>query len=914
MTVDWVAPAGRDSGLEVSSGHAVDWHRPGLPQFTPEQPHAYASLEVTAAPTLAEITSTPGQPVWSMMRGAALDLLSTGALMPGCASFEVRYVSVPEPGQPKRVRMFVSAMTRDWHPGIAQAAVSMACARLPAGFTSSTPESAVGLTLPRHRPDSLILELRRDEVVTEPIWDYIPSEFYYSIADHVGDASGWPGFWRALTRAEGAVEVSILAQQTDLDPTERSVIGSIMTDLQRFAVEHTEYDHFRNPIVFPACANAKQALDHWQQRVDALNRPLLTRLAVRGEPMAAASVATALAAAVGSSETLESHAMYVEPARSPSEVRQADHSFDWLEIMPWGGHGIWDFEGAPKSLRRMPYLMGLHEASAALVLPVPDEQGVAGMPRPRRLDSHRAIVQQSEAAVRSLQLGRSVHLGQAGSRVDLPLSAVNRHVLVVGAPGSGKTTTALTLLAQLWRDHQVPFAAIESVKTEYRSLLHVDGMKLLQVVTLGNESIAPLRLNPLEPPPGVRCEVHMSSVLASLKLALPLPPPLPQLLDTAIAQTYWDVGWDDDMTSDDGVVPPTLSQLAATFQRVFHSRGYRGDALNVGVAFQTRLEGLLRGSRGRMFDTVRSSDFTALLGGPVVFEMADIADADERALIAAFILARVRAEAVRRGSSEGRLVHVTLIEEAHRLLGKGDAGRTDPESGASTRSESVRAFCEAIAELRSSGEGFILSSQSPSSLAEAAVSNTGTRILHRVESAADRKILLDDLDADERLRGISARLAQGEAVVRWPSRDEADVVVVAAGDGIDSGRVTRDDDLKTIMAPAREAATQILPYSSCAATMCPRGCEARVRRRGRGVAADAERLLEVSPESRGREQLGHRAAETLADLSHGDAQLAYCGSVHLGLSGRAFHPRPDEDVRATTIGAIMKAVVRHGIG
>ena len=38
-----------------------------------------------------------------------------------------------------------------------------------------------------------------------------------------------------------------------------------------------------------------------------------------------------------------------------------------------------------------------------------------------------------------------------------------------------------------------------------------------------------------------------------------------------------------------------------------------------------------------------------------------------------------------------------------------------------------------------------MSSQSPSALAEAAVANTGTRIIHRLESSADREIVLPDV-------------------------------------------------------------------------------------------------------------------------------------------------------------------------
>jgi DNA helicase HerA-like ATPase len=834
--------------------------------------------------------------------------------MVGCAAFEVRYIVTPGGSGSGRVQMFMTAKTRNWHQAAAQASVAAACEKLPVGFTWATPERAIGFG--REAPETqVVLELRRDEEVTIPQWDYIPAEFYYVVHDDPGDGSGWPAFWRTLIHAAEPVTVSLLFQQTELHWDERNVLGGIVTDLALLSQQRTDYDIMNNPIVYPACMNAKQALQCWEKRIDQLHRPLLVRLAVRSVVPTAVIIATALATAVGTTTgTSGTHPMYYEPPMTPADVRQANFSFDWLEILPWGGHGIWQEDDAPHSLRRLPYLFGLNEAASMLVLPVPDDQGVAGMPRSRRLVAHREEVGISDAdGGSSIRLGSALHQGATGSAVRLPLAAINRHALVVGAPGSGKTTTLMTLLVKLWREHHIPFAVLESVKSEYRSLLGTPGLDELMVITLGNEGISPLRLNPLAPPTGVRCEVHQSAVLASLKLALPLFPPQPQILAKALARTYDKAHWDDDTTISDGIAPPTLRDLLTHYRIVFNEIGYEGEATNIGLAFQTRLESLLQGSRGKLLDTVRSSNFDDLLTKPVVIEMDDIQDADEKAVLAAFVLDRIRAGAKNRGSTGGELRHVTVIEEAHRLLAKANVASGDAASGDQARADAVRAFCEAIAELRSLGEGFILSSQSPSALADAAVANTGTRILHRMESSADRQVMLDDLDASDQIREVAGRLRKGEAVVRWPERDEIELVQIEPDESIDSGRQVSSESIAEHMRSHRQATLRLLPYQLCTSDICFDGCLSKVRRAGSDLAeAVAKQASDIWTASKttGADPVTP-IMEVLAQAGSSDLQRTYCGAVHLSVQDIALRPKPGTDHRPILTVAARRAT-RHG--
>lgn len=733
------------------------------------------------------------------------------------------------------------------------------------------------------------------------------ASYYYLLYPLGGDGTGWTDLPRALAANNQPGFLSIALLPTHLTDLEREAVDHVSTIASYLSEPQQEYDYFGNLRIRPGDAGARDVCIAWQQFPE--RQGVLARIGIS----ASVSDLQRLGSLIGSALTRR---VDDGPAQLPSRFKLVPSINEYEAYMtstlgliyPRSSHSVWSLppEQAPVTLERLPYFFNEEEAGGLAVLPVPSEDGVPGLPLSRAVAGRRQLAQQPINAQLSVSLGTAIHYGAAGDSVGLPLPAINRHVLVVGGTGSGKTTTVLSLLARLWRQHHVPFLVIEPIKTEYRSLLEARGLEELYVVSLGREDISPLRLNPLAPPPGVRREVHVSAVMAALKMALPLFPPLPQLLGDALDHAYVRAGWEEDATVEGGIKPPTLRDLLDSFEVVFAREGYVGEAQNVGTAGRVRLRSLLRGSLGRMLDTVESVDFDSLMNRPVVIELDQISDADDKAVLGAFLLDRVRAAARARGSTGGVLRHVTVVEEAHRLLSRAASHDQSPH-GDSVRAESVRAFCEAIAELRAQGEGFVLSSQSPSALAQAAVANTGTRILHRVESAEDRAIVLGDMDANALDREAAARLRRGEAIVRWPEQDEAELVQVSSAEGIDSSRHVADELVIQRMAKERRDVQSLLPYPLCTRTVCTKGCDASVRSGGRriatGVGPAARRIWE---RSKGAPTSMTQIAPILAGEAIGQRQLAYCGAVHLAVSRDAFMVR--QDIRVQLAEAVTKAV------
>lgn len=85
------------------------------------------------------------------------------------------------------------------------------------------------------------------------------------------------------------------------------------------------------------------------------------------------------------------------------------------------------------------------------------------------------------------------------------------------------------------------------------------------------------------------------------------------------------------------------------------------------------------------------------------------------------------------------LQHLTVLEEAHNLL-----KRTSVE-GASESSnmlgKSVEMIANAIAEMRTYGEGFVIVDQAPGLLDSAVIRNTNTKIIMRLPDQGDRELV-----------------------------------------------------------------------------------------------------------------------------------------------------------------------------
>jgi DNA helicase HerA-like ATPase len=387
-----------------------------------------------------------------------------------------------------------------------------------------------------------------------------------------------------------------------------------------------------------------------------------------------------------------------------------------------------------------------------------------------------------------------------------------RHTLVTGATGSGKTETVKRIVHTVDSDFGMPWLIIEPAKSEYRHLRTAgDGADGPVVLRPGDPLRVPLRFNPLEPEPGFPLRTHLDLVHALFVAAFEPIDPLPQILASAIDRVYRDAGW---------VVPldrmrdvrrdprpsdyPTLSDLQRSAGSVIESVGYQGETLsNVRGFVDVRLASLRLGTAGTMLERGYPVDFGKLMGQQVVVELDDIGNDQEKSFLMGVLLVRLyeylrcrMAELARRGEFVRDLAHVTIVEEAHRLLKAAKPGERP--------NFAVESFANMLAELRAYGEGLVIVEQIPSKIIADAIKNTGTKILHRLPAYDDRELAgrAANVEPDQLL--ALGSLPPGHAVCFTDEMDRPAIVAVQAIDRAPRSETALSDRIVPAGVPARQ--------------------------------------------------------------------------------------------------------------
>ena len=584
------------------------------------------------------------------------------------------------------------------------------------------------------------------------------------------------------------------------------------------------------------------------------------------------AVADAISPAVRTDGFSERPAAACEVRRpaSVAERRLAEYNLSVINLgMLTGRQEIWGRQDPPDwQLAMLSVLGDARDASCAFRFPVAADGVVPGFPVRRGPFGQLAAREPSGPVIR---LGADA---ESKEDVAVPLRSLARPALIAGSAGSGKTTTAVTLLRRLWLDHAIPFLVIDPVNArDYSKLAAESGFGALEVITAGDEGAAPLRFNPFEVTAGTLVGEHVTNLLGCFTLAFGLSWPLSSVYLDALNLTYLRAGFLLSERPAAGANPPwpgVVGFLAAMTEVTADP----GVAADVATSALRRAVRLVRGLAGSAFLTDRPSGVGRLLDHPVIVDVAALGRGEEQALVTALLLNAVTEHARSARGATQDLAHVTLVEEPHRLL--------------AARGRAATALAPALAENRGYGEGMIFVERYPAALAAGVVNGTDLKVVHRLATEDDRRCLGEPMGADEERRLLAARLPAGEALLYGADFTEPAHVSIA---GTPQAAAVPPD------LPAGAATPPFAACDSCRARCAYRGAALSMLN-DPGIVADIGSAAAaagepgrpgVTPEGQSdalaglrdrlHDTVGRFAAIPTADPGRGDA--AYCLFLHV---------------------------------
>lgn len=544
----------------------------------------------------------------------------------------------------------------------------------------------------------------------------------------------------------------------------------------------------------------------------------------------------------------------------------------------WGGQ-----IPAPAALFRFPFLVSENEAELFFKLPVDDGviQGVSGTAY--RASNERLSADVTDSS--NIVFGNAITA--AREMIGASEEAFSKHALIVGMPGTGKTTFSVNLLMQFAR-RGIPFLAIEPTKAEYRAM--IDAIDDLQVFTPGNISVSPFVLNPFIPPKGITIEKYIPSLFNGFRAAFSMQPPLDAAFLQAIRSVYTRYGWRDySKTGDLEVTPFGMHEFIIVFKELIeksnYSREVKGNLQSGGVL---RLSNLLQQNR-YIFDTINTIPIEDLLSRPTVIELNAIDNPEQKALIISLLLISIGAYVKSKQTESNGLENVILLDEAHVLLGQKQqqSGYGAPDA----QGFAVQLVENLIAEIRAYGTSIIIADQRPSAVGEAIVANTDIKIVFRLTEKREKEIIAESADFDESMQAQISHLDRGQAFVYYNRLYKPQLVQTPDIRKDMNIRIKVSDEEVRSKCTAWIGKERLLrPYSQCRYCLSGElGCAYKIR-------ADAEFY-----------------ASSLWDKISGritDAQslLVHCNGIPILLEGELRKQKPEE--RAGLIICIRLAFIR----
>ena len=460
---------------------------------------------------------------------------------------------------------------------------------------------------------------------------------------------------------------------------------------------------------------------------------------------------------VGEGSSVESGAVNVW--QRPDQVKQLREYLKRF-MHPMFARQLWN--DSPESLIYTPAtLVSGQELPIHLGLPTRSVHGLAVI---EHAEFGRNVPNASAEYADEINLGKIYHMGKSEpAALILNRQALTAHTFITGSTGSGKSNTVYELLRQLDAGG-VNFMVIEPAKGEYKNVfgdredVHVFGTnpKITQL----------LHINPFRFPEEIHVLEHIDRLIEIFSVCWPMYAAMPAVLKNAMLQAYEVCGWNLETSENEynKNLFPTFQDLLTELVNVIEHSAYDKEVKNnYRGSLETRVRSLANGLNGQIFSADEIPE-KQLFDENTIVDLSRVGSLESKSLIMGILIMRLNEYRMTSCTEMNNpLKHVTVLEEAHNILRRTSMEQT--EEGSNVAGKSVEMIANAIAEMRTYGEGFVIADQSPGAVDISAIRNTNTKIIMRLPDEQDRQLAgkaaaLKDDQLDE-----IARLPKGVAVI-----------------------------------------------------------------------------------------------------------------------------------------------------
>lgn len=396
-------------------------------------------------------------------------------------------------------------------------------------------------------------------------------------------------------------------------------------------------------------------------------------------------------------------------------------------------------------------------------------RSVHGLPIIEHAEFGRNVPDEAMPDEDKMNLGKIYHMGKSESaELILNRQAMASHTFITGSTGTGKSNAVYHLLGEITKNGQTTFLVVEPAKGEYKNVF--GNCTDVQVFGTNPRETPLLRMNPFAFPENIHILEHIDRLVEIFNACWPMYAAMPAVLKDAIERSYQKVGWDLRNSESEKGIFPTFFDLLDILPGVIEESHYSKDTQSDYVgALCTRVKSLTNGIYGSVLCAEDALSDAEMFDQNVIVDLSRVGSMETKSLLMGILVMKLQEYRMCSSGMNSRLRHVTVLEEAHNLLRKTSAEQS--QEGANLQGKSVEMLANAIAEMRTYGEGFIIADQAPGLLDMSVIRNTNTKIILRLPDEEDRKLVGKSAALKEAQIDELSKLPLGVAAVyqnEWP--------------------------------------------------------------------------------------------------------------------------------------------------